>query len=242
MGNCCKSRKSQNEEERLIHNILFAMKINQKTFCEVYQLIYKEEYNAHSSTPSDPNLRIKKYELSEIALSHFYENDEKTNNFLNIHRDFFELFPSKLCSNGETEIPCYIVIFFLLPFLKDNNNDKINYFNYVTSHKVTCDNTNINNIEFIEVLKEYLKINLSYVTSVMSSIIVKYTEYKDKVELLEKLKKICEDQNKLNLFVDAEFPIKTNGEILETMETLKINSFIFNFFELRSSYLDRYFE
>ncbi len=242
MGNCCKSRKSQNEEERLIHNILFAMKINQKTFSDVHQLLFNEEYNPQNTTPSDPNKRIKKYEFSEIAGNHFYENDEKTNIYLTIHKDFFELISSKLCPNGETEIPCYIIIFLLFPFLKDSNSEKMTYFNYITSHKITCENTNINNIEFIEVLKEYLRINLSYITSVMSSIIVKNTEYKDKVEPLEKLRKICEDQNKLNLFVDAEFPIKTNGERLETMETLRINSFIFNFYELRSSYLDRYYE
>jgi|LauGreDrversion4_2_1035121.scaffolds.fasta_scaffold199797_3 hypothetical protein len=242
MGNCCKSRKSQNEEERLIHNILFAMKINQTSFSEVHQLLYNELYNPQIITPSDPTKKIKKYELSEIAANHFYENDEKTNIYLSFHKDFFELISSKLCPNGETEIPCYFIIFLLLPFLKDSNSDKMTYFNYITSHKITCENTNINNIEFIEVLKEYLRINLSYLTSVMSSIIVKNTEYKDKVESLEKLRKICEDQNKLNLFVDAEFPIKTNGERLETMETLRINSFIFNFYELRSSYLDRYYE
>jgi hypothetical protein len=216
------------------------MKINQITFSDAYRFVYNEDYNPQTTSPSDPNKRIKKYELTEIAANHFYENDEKTNVYLLIHKDFFELISSKLCLNGESEIPCYIVLFLLLPFLKDSNNEKMTYFNYITSHKITCENTNINNIDFIEVLKEYLRINLSYITSVMSSIIVKNTEFKDKVEPLEKLRKICEDQNKLNLFVDSEFPIKTNGERLETMETLRINSFIFNFYELRSSYLDRF--
>jgi hypothetical protein len=100
----------------------------------------------------------------------------------------------------------------------------------------------VNNIEFIEVLKDYLKINISYITSVMSSIIIKNRQFVDKIEELEKLRKLCEDQNKLNLYVDDEFPIKTNGERLETMQALRINCFIFNFYELRSSYLNRNYE
>jgi hypothetical protein len=116
------------------------------------------------------------------------------------------------------------------------------YFNYITSHKISGEKENINNIQFIEILKEYLKINLSFITSVMCSVIIKNEQSAEKVQCLEKLRKVYDDPNKLNSFVDEEFPVKTSGDRLETMETLKINNFIFNFYELRSSFFSRSFE
>ena len=239
MGNCCKNRKSQNEEEKLILSIMHSLIVCEKSFAEIFQLIYKEEYNLQKEGPSDALKKIKKYEFLELAETHFYNPNELSNPWAKYHKDFFELISAKLSQNNESEIPCSGIIFLLLSFLKDHQADKMTFFNYITSHRIEFDKDNINNIQFIEVLKEYLRINLSHTTSVMCSIIIKNGQHSDKVDNLEKLRKVFDDQTKLNIYVDEEFPIKTNGERLETMETLKGNNFIFSFDELRSSFLSR---
>lgn len=239
MGSCCNSRKSQNEGEKKIQSILSSFKLNDMVFKDVYKLIYQEDYDKSKKSPSDPNKKIKKYEFSQIAESHFYEINNSSSKFSLYHKDFFELVPSKLCGDNDNEIPCYIAMFLVFSFLKDTNSEKMIYFNYLTDHKITCNKEILNNIEFIGVIREYLKINLSVMTSITCSIINLYDQDEELTEKLELIKKLASDQKNLDLFVDEEFEINTQGERLLTMDKLRLNNYIFNFYELRSQFLGR---
>ena len=76
-------------------------------------------------------------------------------------------------------------------------------------------------------------------TSITCSIINLYDQDEELTEKLELIKKLASDQKNLDLFVDEEFEINTQGERLLTMDKLRLNNYIFNFYELRSQFLGR---
>ena len=76
-------------------------------------------------------------------------------------------------------------------------------------------------------------------TSITCSIINLYDQDEELTEKLELIKKLASDQKNLDLFVDEEFEINTQGERLFKMDKLRLNNYIFNFYELRSQFLGR---
>ena len=245
MGNCCvKRKKTLDTSSQFLNEIVKKLKLSYITFENAYLLLTGEVLPEKLD-----NLKsISFLEFDEICKAKFYEEDITKNDFANIHNFLFERLMSRCEWLNLKRVYIWKVLLFLLPFLNNNNDEKLGYFFYITNHLLAnCETSSfILNLRYC--FRLYLENNLIFITKLVLEYIKENNDNfnvhpQSKQEIICFLGK-CVKTNMRKFMIEkicGAFNLEENKDYknidLEQIKNrLNDKKFIFDFFDLRDYY------
>jgi hypothetical protein len=237
MGNmnmCCGIAK-ENSCEVLILGILKSLKLTELSFNQLYEILTQEKFpDVHhsdkmiSTVPSD---RVKK-----VFDNHFVNPKSE---FLELQKTLGEKMFKRILRKGEESVSLLNVMLRFLPYLTDDNHDKVFFFFAISNTSFKMDDDGKIQIESIRmILDKLMKYNLLQLTNDLLEIITsKEDVYKGIKDDVNKVRENYKESNVMEFF-DARFTFENKFETLDKIvRTIKANYVIFDCFELRPTYI-----
>ena len=217
-------------------------------FKTVYRLIIKEEFvgENHNDRFFDNASFISQKEFLTIAETHFYEKELSYNVYSNFHKLFFILLSNDSFDNHKNNLSCIETLIKLLPFLNDSPIEKTNLFICLNRYNLSYDKYSIiPNKKFKYTLRSYVVFNLVFVNKFILDLsqqnLIKDLDNHDiERNSLNILKNF--NNNKIRSFL-TNIHYSLNPASVENLPLNKINeillknSYIFNYFDLKKSFL-----